>query len=77
MANGQRFDIPPCDMQIYARERSQAVDGRLIAMLRTLHGGNGDAEAYARAAVGARCREVHAVPALIMMHRHGGVAPSC
>ena len=49
-------------MQIYARGRSQAVDGRLIAAMQALHGGKEDAEAYAKAAVGARCREVCAAP---------------
>ena len=45
--------------QIYDRGLSQAVDGRLMAALQALHGGAEDAEAYAKAAVGTRCREVH------------------
>ena len=48
------------DVQIYARGGSQAVDGRLVAALQALGGGEEDAEAFARAAVGTRCREVHA-----------------
>ena len=49
-------------VQIYARGRSQAVDGRLIAALQALHGGKEGAAAYAEAAVGVRCREVPPAP---------------
>ena len=50
--------------QIYGRGQSQAVDGRLVAALQALHGGTEDAEAYAKAVVSTRCREVHtALPA--------------
>ena len=47
------------DAQVYGRGQTQAIDGRLVAALQALHGGAEGAEAYARAVVGTRCREVH------------------